>query len=254
MIERFEMEINSFLKLTLTDMKLFSRSGVEMFFTFAFPILNVLLFGGMYGNEPSAYYGGRGAADVMIPGYIAALVIGTTAFMNLPLEIASRRQSGVLRRFRASPLHPLAVVGSQVVVGLVGAVFSTVIMIFIGRLVYGAALPVSLPLFLLGFGLSCLGLYALTFLMSNFVRSVGSARALFMAIFFPMMFISGGTLPLQFLPKVMQDISALLPLTYAVNLMKGVYLDGSWNWTAAAVMGGLLIICPILAIRFFRWE
>jgi len=246
--------MKSFLKLALTDMKLFSRSGVEMFFTFAFPILNVLIFAGMYGNKPSPYFGGHGAADVMIPGYIAALVIGTTAFMNLPLEIASRRQSGVLRRFRASPLHPLALVGSQVLVGLVGAIFSTLLMIAVGRLAYGAALPANLPLFILGFVLNCLGLYALTFLMSNFVRSVGSARALFMAIFFPMMFISGGTLPLQFLPQAMRDIAAFLPLTYAVNLMKGVYLDGMWNWTAAAVMGGLLLVCPILAVRFFRWE
>jgi len=246
--------MKSFLQLTWMDLKLFSRSGVEMFFTFAFPILNVLLFGGMYGNQPTQVFGGHGAADIMIPGYIAALVIGTTAFMNLPLEIATRRQSGVLRRFRASPLHPLAVVGSQVIVGLACAVLSTLIMMVVGKLVYNAMLPVNLPLFLLGFGLTCLGLYGLTFLLSNFVRSVGSARGLFMAIFFPMMFISGGTLPLQFLPKVMQDIAAWLPLTYAVNLMKGVYLDGSWNWTAAAVMGGLLVICPLLAVRFFRWE
>jgi ABC-2 type transport system permease protein len=246
--------MKSFLKLTLTDLKLFSRSGVEMFFTFAFPILNIFLFGGMYGNEPSAYFNGHGAADVMIPGYIAALVIGTTAFMNLPLEIASRRQAGVLRRFRASPIHPLAVVGSQVMVGLLCAVLSTLMMIFVGRLVFGAALPVSVPLFLLGFVFNCLGLYALTFLMSNFVRSVGAARALFMALYFPMMFLSGGTLPLQFLPQAMQNIAAWLPLTYTVNLMKGIYLDGTWNWTAAAVMGGLLLICPILGIRFFRWE
>jgi ABC-2 type transport system permease protein len=247
-------EMRSFLKLAQTDMKIFSRGGVEMFFTFAFPILNVLLFGGMYGNQPSSMFSGHGPADVMIPGYIAALVIGTTAFMNLPLEIASRRQSGVLRRFRASPLHPLTIVGSQVLVGLLCAAFSALVMIGVGYLVYGSALPSNLPLFVLGFVLSCLGLYALTFLMSNFVRSVGAARALFMAIFFPMMFISGGTLPLQFLPQVMRDIAAFLPLTYAVNLMKSVYLEGVWNWPAAAVMSGLLVICTILAIKSFRWE
>lgn len=246
--------MKAFLKLTWTDMKLFSRSGVEMFFTFAFPIINVLLFGGMYGNDPSPVFNGRGSADVMIPGYIAALAIGTTAFMNLPLEISSRRQSGVLRRFRASPLHPLAVVGSQMVVSLLGAVLSTLLMMACGWLLYRAALPANLALFLLGFILCSLGLYALTFLLSNFVRSVGSARALFMALFFPMMFISGGTLPLQFLPKAMQAISTWLPLTYAVNLLKAVYLDGAWNWPAAAVLGGLLLVCPLLAVRTFRWE
>jgi ABC-2 type transport system permease protein len=246
--------MKGFLKLVQMDIKLFSRSGVEMFFTFVFPILNVALFGGMYGNQPSSYFNGHVAADVMIPGYIAALVIGTTAFMNFPMEIAARRQSGVLRRFRASPLHPLSVVGSQVVVSLLCAVLSTLIMMAVGHIAFGAAFPVNLPLFLLGFVLNCLGLYALTFLLANFVRSVGAARALFMALFFPMMFISGGTLPLQFLPQVMRELSTWLPLTYAVNLIQDAYLNGSWNWTAAAVMGGLLLVCPVLAVRTFRWE
>lgn len=246
--------MQAFLKLTQTDLKLFSRSGVEMFFTFAFPILNVLLFGGMYGNTPSPYFDGRGAADVMVPGYIAALVIGTTAFMNFPMEIASRRQTGVLRRFRASPLHPLAVVGSQIVVSLLTAIVSALVMMTVGSLIFKAALPASLPLFILAFLLNSFGLYALTFLLANLVRSVSAARAFFMAVFFPMMFISGGTLPMQFLPQVMRDIAAWLPLTYTVSLMKDAYLNGAWNWTAAAVLGGLLLVCPIFAVRFFRWE
>ena len=60
----------------------------------------------MYGNQPAAIFGGHGSVDVTMPGYIAALVIGTTGFMSLPMELAAHRQLGVLRRLRATPLPP----------------------------------------------------------------------------------------------------------------------------------------------------
>jgi ABC-2 type transport system permease protein len=246
--------VKAFWMMTQTDLKLFGRSPVELFFTFAFPLLNILLFGSMYGNEPSPYFGGRGSADVMIPGYIAALVIGTTAFMNLPLEMAARRQFGVLRRFRASPVHPLVVVGSQVVLGLIMAAFSSILMILVGHFVFGAALPANPLTFSLGFLFACLSLYALTLLLSNLVRTAAAARAVFMALFFPMMFISGGTLPLQFLPAAVGKIAQWLPLTYTVNLIRDLYFNAGWNLAAVGVLSVMLVVCSVLGVRFFRWE
>jgi len=246
--------MKSWLKLTWVDFKLNNRSAVVVFFTFAFPILNMLLFGSMYGNDPVPIFGGRGSADIMTPGYLAALAIGTSAFMNLPLEMAARRQMGVLRRFRASPLHPLAVIGSQVVVGILTTLLSGALLMATGHLVFGAMLPVA-PLALVAVVIfSCISLYALSMLLSNLFRSIATTRAVFMAIFFPMMFISGGSLPMQFLPKIAQQVSHFLPLTYVVDLCKGIYLDGRWDLTALAVLGAILVLAGGLSVRFFRWE
>ena len=246
--------MNAFMKLTWIDFKLFFRSAIVVFFTFAFPVLNMLLFGGMYGNDPQVMFGGRGAADVMVPGYVAALVIGSTAFMNLPLEFATRRQMGVLRRLRASPLHPAAVIGAQVVVSLFSAALGTVLLIATGALAFGAMLPANALALLAAFILSCLSLYALSMFAANLFRSVNAARAAFMAVFFPMMFLSGGSLPKQFLPEVMQTISKFMPLTYAVDLIKGIYLDAHWDLTALAVLSGILLLFGVLGVRYFRWE
>ncbi len=190
----------------------------------------------------------------MTPGYLAALAIGTSAFMNLPLEMASRKQMGVLRRFRASPLHPVAVLGSQVVVNIVITLLSAVLLIATGALAFGGMLPVSPLALIAAVMISCLSLYTLSMLLSNLFRSVATARAVFMAIYFPMMFISGGTLPMQFLPEVMQKIARFLPLTYVVNLCKGVYLDARWDVTALAVLGAIFVVAGVLSVRFFRWE
>lgn len=246
--------MKSWLKLTWVDFKLINRSAVVVFFTFAFPILNMLLFGSMYGNQPTPIFGGRGSADIMTPGYLAALVIGTSAFMNLPLEMAARRQMGVLHRFRASPLHPLAVIGAQVVVGILTILLSAALLMATGRLAFGAMLPVAPLALVAAMILSSLSLYALSMLMSNLFRSIATTRAVFMAFYFPMMFISGGSLPMQFLPKAVQQISHFLPLTYVVDLCKSVFLDGRWDLTALAVLGAILVLAGGLSVRFFRWE
>ncbi|PKO12761.1 MAG: hypothetical protein CVU39_22605 [Chloroflexi bacterium HGW-Chloroflexi-10] len=246
--------MNALLKLTWIDFKLFFRSAIVIFFTFAFPILNIVLFGSMYGSDPTPVYNGHTVIDIMVPGYIAALIIGTTAFMNLPLEIAARRQTGVLRRFRATPLHPVAVTGSQVFVNLFTAVISSIILLVTGMLIFNAHAPVISWQLVFAFLLSSLSLYALSLLIANFFKNVAAARAVMMALFFPMMFISGGTLPMKYLPESIQTASKFLPLTYVVNLFNGAYLDQTLDTTALIVLAAILLVCGILSVRFFRWE
>jgi ABC-2 type transport system permease protein len=246
--------MQAFGKMVWVDLKLFTRNWVAAFFTLAFPVLNMFLFGAMYGNQPSQYFGGHGSVDVMIPGYIAAVVIGTTGFMNLPLELAARRQFGVLRRLRASPLHPWVVLASQVAVNLLASLLGGALLVLVGVTVYKAVLPSNPAPILLGFLFSAISLYTLSFTIASLVRSVSAARAICMSLFFPMMFLSGGTLPLQFMPASIQRIAEFLPLTYVVNLLKDLYLSNSWNVTALLVLGGMLVVCTLLAVRLFRWE
>jgi ABC-2 type transport system permease protein len=246
--------MRSWLKLTWVDFKLTYRSIVVVFFTFIFPVLNMLLFGSMYGNDPTSIYGGHGAADAMAPGYIAALVIGSAAFMNLPLEMAARRQLGVLRRFRASPLHPLAVLGSQVTVNVLISLLSAVLLVVSNAFIFGGALPAK-PLALLGaILLGCLSMHAVCLFLSNLIHSLAATRAVFMALYFPMLFLSGGTMPLPLLPETIQKVSRFMPLSYVVDLCSSIYLDGRWNMPALTLLSGLLVVCGALAVRFFRWE
>lgn len=246
--------MKALLKLSWVDLKLYLRNWIASFFTLAFPLLMLFLFGAMYGNTPSAIFGGYGSMDVTVPGYIASIIIGTTGLMALPMELVSRRQMGVLRRFRVSPLSPLAVLGSQLLVNLLMTVIGAGLLVLGGVLVYNIRLPQNLLPVLLGFLLGCVSMFAFGFIIAALLRTINAARAVTLALFYPMMFLSGGTLPTQMLPKAVQDAAVFMPITHVVNLLKDLWFNQTWNLTAVIVLVCVAVVCALLAARLFRWE
>ncbi len=246
--------MDTYLKLTWIEIKLFLRNYVATFFIFLFPLLMLALFGSIYGNKPVPVFGGLGSVDITVPGYIASLIIGTTAFIGLPLDLAFQRQLGVLRRMRATPLHPVAVLGSKMLMNLLATLVGVTLLITAGAAFYQAALPASWLTVFLGILLSCLCLFSLGFALASLVRSANAVRAVSFSIFYPMMFFSGGTIPAQFLPPAVQDIAKFMPMTYTVNMLRDLWFGKGWDLTAVAVLAGFTIAGILLSVRFFRWE
>ncbi len=242
------------LKLTWIELKLFLRNYIATFFTFAFPLLMLVLFGGIYGNKPEPIFGGYGSMDITVPGYIAALIIGTTAFISLPLDLSFQRQLGVLRRIRATTLHPVAVLGSKMITNLLITVFGIALLVAAGAAFYHVYIPVNWLPVLLGMLLSCLCLFALGFALASLVRSANAVRAVSFALFYPMMFFSGGTIPGQFLPQAFQTVAKVMPMTYTVNLVRDLWFGKGWDLTAVTVLAGFTIAGVLISVRFFRWE
>jgi ABC-2 type transport system permease protein len=251
-IERNHMK--SLMKLTVVELKLYLRNFVAAFFTLVFPILMLVLFGGIYGNQPAAIFGGYGSVDIAAPGYIAALIIGTSAFMSLPMDLAVQRQLGVLRRLRATPLHPALVLGSKILTNLLVSLLGSGLLIGVGSLIYHIYLPSHWLAVGLGMLLSSLSLYALGFALASLVRPANAVRAVCFAVFYPMMFVSGGTIPSQLLPDAVRNIAKASPMTYTVNLLHDLWFGGGWNPTAVLALMGFMLLGGVLAMRFFKWE
>lgn len=246
--------MNALLKLTFIDFKLYLRNGIAAFFTLVFPLLMMLLFGSMYGNTPTPFMGGHGTVEMMVPGYMAAMVIGTTGLLSLPMDLAARRQSGVLRRMRAAPVQPALVLGSQLLVNLVVSLLSAAVLVITAMVVFHMKLTSNLLPLLLGFVISCASMYALGFVIASLVRSASAARAVSMAVFYPMMFLCGGTIPLVFMPDVIKTASKFIPLTYSVNLLQDLWFGEGWNPTNLLVLAGVLVVGMLISLRTFRWE
>lgn len=244
-------------KLFTMQFMLYLREPLAFFFTLIYPTMLLLLFGFIYGNQPAPEFWGRnfGTVDASVPAY-AGIIIGTVAFMGIPIDTASSRETGILRRYRATPLRPAAYMVASVAVYLAIALLGMVILVIVGKVVFGLRMAGSWPSILAAYLVSAGAFFSLGYLIASLVPTARVAQAIGMVIFFPMMFLSGAGLPLQILPEALQKVSEFLPLTYVVQLIQGLWFGDAWNtlWMPTLVLAGMLLAGTMLATRFFRWE
>ena len=247
--------MKSLSKLTWTNIKLYLREPIATFFTLAFPPLMVVLFGAMYGNDPMPMFGGYGSMDVSMPGY-TAMILSTVAFLGVPITISGYRETGVLRRFQSTPMRPMTYIVSDIVANLVTTLLGMIGLVVIGWLLYhvrfeGQVISVFLAVVFCG-----LAMFSSGYLIAGLAPGARSAQVIGMVIFYPMMFLSGASIPLEVMPETIQRISNFLPLTYVVRLLRGLWFGDAWGEyiLETVVLGCVLVVCTALAARFFRWE
>lgn len=235
------------------ELKLQLREPVGVFFTLAFPLMLLFIFGSIYGNEPSDYLGGHGSIDISVPGYIG-MIIGTIGMLSLPIALSNYREQGILRRLQATPLPSSIILWSQVAVNVIMTLLGASMLVIAGFVVYDLSVPQASLGLLLAVILSGFSFLAVGFVLAGVLPTARSAQAVGMALFYPMLFLSGAAMPRQVMPEGVQKFSELLPLTHVVKLLEGLWLDGVWNQTSLAVVVGLLMVCLVISRRTFRWE
>jgi ABC-2 type transport system permease protein len=242
-------------KYTWMEIKLFLREPIGAFFTLAFPLMMLFLFGTIYGNEPSPYFNGYGSVDVSVPAY-TAMIISTTGIMGLSITMSAYREKGILRRLRATPLRPQVILVAQVVVIFLMTVAGMLMLILAGKLFYNLRFdgdPISV---VLAFILGSLSFFSLGFVLASVMPNARTAQVVGMVIFYPMLFLSGAGLPLELLPDGVRKVSNFLPLTHVVTLLRGLWTGDAWNQhvTEVIVLSSLLLVGVLISAKTFRWE
>ncbi len=247
--------MQSFGKLTLVNLKLYVREPVAFFFTVAYAPLMLMLFGAIYGNQPEAIFGGRGTMDVSVPAYVALIVV-TVGLMSVPIATANAREYGVLRRFRATPLSPAVYMAAEVLEFYLMALVGVILLVLVGKLAYDVRIDGNLFSLWLGFTLGALSTFAMGYLLAALMPSARMAQTVGMVLAFPMMFLSGATIPLQVMPESIQHLAQWIPLTYVVQLMQGLWFGDAWGTLTkpVVVLAAVGVVCALLTARFFRWD
>jgi ABC-2 type transport system permease protein len=247
--------MRSCLNLTWVNLKLYVREPFATFFTLVFPPMMVLLFGSMYGNDPSTLFGGRGSMDVSMPAY-TAMILATVAFVGVPVTLGGYREAGVLRRYKATALRPFTYILSDVVTNLLMTLVGMVGLVLVGWLLYrvhfeGNVLTVTIAVVFCGLAMCSVG-----YLIGSVAPNARTAQLVSMVIFYPMLFLSGAGIPLEIMPATIKKVANFLPLTYVVKLLRGLWFGDSWgeHLLETAVLGGILVLGAALSARFFRWE
>jgi ABC-2 type transport system permease protein len=215
----------------------------------------LFLFGSIYGNTPTPMFGGYGTIDISVPAY-TAMIIATSGLMSVTITMASYREHGVLRRLRTTPVSPLVVLAAQVIVAFAMTCLGMVLLIVAGKLVYHMRFEGNALSVLAGFVLGSLSFFALGFILAGLMPTARTAQVVGMVLLYPMLFLSGAGFPRELLPEAIKKVSTFLPLTYVVNLLRGLWIGETWSQhaTDAIVLAALLAVGVLISIKTFRWE
>jgi ABC-2 type transport system permease protein len=247
--------MKSLLKMILMEARLFLREPVGAFFTLVFPLMMLFIFGSIYGNQPAAQSGGQGAIDSLIPAF-SAMIIGITGLMATTITMATYRENGILRRLRTTPVSPLVVMAAQVVVVFTMTCLGMFLLVIAGKLVYHVQFGGSVISMLGGFLLGSLSFFGIGFILAGIMPTARTAQIVAMVLLYPMLILSGAAWPRELMPVTIQKISAFVPLTYVVNLLRGLWVGESWgnHLLDVGVLAGMLLLGVIVSAKTFRWE
>jgi ABC-2 type transport system permease protein len=218
------------------------------------------ILAGVFGNELDPgnaedveVWRGVGPVDYYMATYVG-LVFAASGLITLPLRLASYREAGVLRRFRAAGVSLPTVLGAQVLVAAGLAALGAAGIVVVGALVHGGQLPEDWPLALAGALLSLVMFAAIGVLLGAVLPGVRAVQGAGLAAFFVMMMVSGSGPPRGVLTSAMRGVSNVLPLTHTNILVQDAWLGFGWNMTEALLVVGFAAAAAVLALRFFRWE
>ena len=247
------------LKMTWLELKLFFREPITVIFTLAIPLIFLFIMGGVFGNTPGTddqggvVFRGVGPMDYYIPAYMA-LVVASLGLIGMPVHLASYRERGVLRRFRASSVGLRNILGSQTLVMFVMGVLGCIILIVAAIAVYEPRFPKEPLLVLPAFILATLCFAAIGVMLGSILPTARSAQGVGVLLWFVMDILCGAGPPPEVLSEAMVWVGRFLPLTYAVRLLQDPWLGFGWSWNATFVVIGITIVAVLVSLRFFRWE
>lgn len=194
-------------------------------------------------------------AAYFVPSILAMALMQLGVFASIPL--VSQREKQILKRLAATPLSRVTFVGSNVVMRLLIAALQTVLIVGIGMALFGVTIIGNI-LVVAGFiVLGALTFLAIGYIIASYARTEESANALTSVIQFPLMFLSGIFFPISFMPDWLQPVAAAMPLTYLADALRQTMVGGAAYASLgidALVLGAWMIICFLIAARFFRWQ
>jgi ABC-2 type transport system permease protein len=245
--------VKVFVREILAQQRLFWRSREAAFFTFLLPIIFLLLLGSAYGDEE---VDGIQASTYLLAGLLGYGIVAT-AFAGLAITIVVRRESGVLKRIRGTPLPASTYLAAVIASILVVIALEVVSQLLVGRFVLDADWPAAPLSFAVAIVLGSAAFAALGLAITGLVRNAEGSSAIVNAIYLPMTFISGVFFSRDSLPGFLQPIADVLPLTYLLELLQGVFVDERGladEPGAIAVIAVWGAIGFVLALRMFKWE
>ena len=230
----------------------FWRNPQSAVFTFVFPVVFITIIGALFGGvSRSSYFGGLSALQYYVPTIAALSVLGS-CYGQLAVALAARRQNGMLKRARATPLPAWGYFAGLLVHCVLVSVIDVALIVTVGHL-YGVPFPAQWPAIALTLVLGAACFCALGVAVASVIANAEAAPAVAQLILFPLLFISGTYLPIH--SQLLNRIAGWLPVRPFNEALTGPLAQHSGaDWRHLAVLAAWGAAGAFVAVRRFRWN
>ena len=245
-------------QVTYTN-KAFWRNPASAFFTFAFPLMFLVIFTAIFGSgQVTTASGVTVSTSTFYVPAIAAFSVITACYTNIAIGLSFTRDTGVLKRIHGTPLPAWSYLAGRIIHAVLMAVLLVALCAAFGAVAYHATLPSSgLPAFLLTLIVGAASFCALGIALTAFIPNADAAPAIVNASILPLLFISNVFIPLQNPPAWMDALSNIFPVRHFADALVGSFLavSGSGIQGSDLVVVGIWGIAGlVIGVRFFSWE
>jgi ABC-2 type transport system permease protein len=238
--------------------KAFWRNPANAFFTFAFPLMFLVIFTALFGTDTVPVAGREISTSTFYVGAIATFSIITATYTNLAINISFTRDLGVLKRIRGTPIASWSFMVGRILHAILVTLLLVAIVVAFGALFYEAEVPTdTLPAFLVTMAVGAASFSALGLAITSVIPNADASPAIVNASILPLLFLSGIFIPIQDPNAWYVTVAKVFPVYHFAEAMNSAYFSVS----GSGFEGGHLLILgawglggAIAASRFFSWE
>ena len=238
------------------DQRVFWRNPASVFFTVIFPLIFLVLFAGLFGDQEIDELG-VSMATYYVPGIITLAVVSAT-LVSLAMNLVVAREAGRLKRVRGTPLPTWAFIAGRIGNSVVVSVLMVALVTILGALLFGVDIPTeTLPALLLTLLVGAFAFCSMGFALSTLIPSEDSAPAITNVTVLPLYFLSGVFIPESEIPDGILSVADAFPIR---PLFESFFAAFDPATTGAGFdLGGLAVVVAwgaaalLFALRRFRW-
>ena len=239
------------------DQKSFWRNPAAVFFTVAFPLMFLLIFELIFGDDTLEQLGNLKTDVYYVPAILTLAVVSAT-MQSVAIRLTTERENGILKRGRGTPMPPWVFFAGRIGNALVISLLMLIIVPAIGRLLYGVSIPWEhLPAVLVTLAIGAASFCALGVALTAIIPSEEAAPAITNVVIFPLYFLSGVLIPQTEIPDAVLNVADIFPIRHFFEAFFAAWnpqtAGAGFEWGQLAVVAAWGVVGLLLAIRFFRW-